>query len=213
VPLPTAIVIPPDAVLPTVSVITNSPNSSVTCIAPIGWAPYTVLPGETLFEIAQATGTTVGVLRAANCIDDANRIVSGSIIFVPRPVTGTVATVAPVFPTPAPSGATPEPPEAEGCLLETVSITSPEPGDTVTGTVELTGSASSPAFRYYQIDVRPEGVERYDFYLRRSQPVEDGLLALLNTTLFGEGLHWVRVIVVEKDGITLAPCAIPLIFE
>ncbi len=169
--------------LPTIEVISNSPNSSVTCIAPPGWVRYTILPGETLFEIAQATGTTVGTLRVANCIDDANVIISGSVIFVPRPVTGFVPTVAPVFPTAPPAGSTPEALELEGCTAPTVQITSPEAGDEVTSVFALLGSASAPNFRYYEIDVRPQGVESYDFYLRRSRPVDDGPLAAINTGL------------------------------
>ncbi|HYO89122.1 MAG TPA: LysM domain-containing protein [Candidatus Limnocylindrales bacterium] len=211
-PLPTAIVLPEDAVLPTIEVFT-SPNSSVTCIAPPGWVRYTILPGETLFEIARATGTTVGVLRAANCLNDANVIISGSVIFVPRPVSGFVPTVAPVFPMVAPLGSTPEALDPEGCGAPSVQISSPEAGDEVTSVFALIGSANAPGFRYYEIDVRPEGVETYDFYLRRSQPVTDGPLAAMNTGLFGEGLHWVRVRVIDQAGNTLEPCAIPLIFR
>jgi LysM repeat protein len=212
VPLPTAIIIPPDTVLPTVQVI-QGPNSSVTCIAPIGWVPYVVLPGETLFEIAQATGSTVGTLRRANCLDNADLIRSGSTIFVPRPVSGTVPTVAPVFPTAAPEGSASEPLAPQGCLVSTIAITAPEAGGEVSGSFDLIGSASAPGFRYFQVDVRPEGVETYDFYIRQSDPVVDGVLTPINTGLFGSGLHWIRLSVVDQDGVTLAPCAIPLIFR
>jgi LysM repeat protein len=199
-------------VLPTIEVFT-SPNSSVTCIAPIGWVRYTILPGQTLFEIARATGTTVGRLRIANCLDDANLILSGSVIFVPEPVTGAVPTVAPVFPTVAPLGVTPEALVMQGCTAPSVQITSPEAGDEIINVAPLIGSAYAPGFRYYEIDVRPEGVADYDFYLRRSQPVTDGPLAIINAGLFGEGLHWVRLTVVDQAGNTLEPCAIPLIFR
>jgi LysM repeat protein len=172
-----------------------------------------VLPGETLFEIAQATGSTVGQLRTANCLDNADLILAGSVIFVPRPVFGAVPTVAPVFPTAAPADVTPQPLLVEGCLLDGVTITSPEPGSEVTGTFDLIGSATASDFRYFEVEVRPEGVDAYDFYVRQSEPVVEGVIAPINTELFGEGLHWVRVRVVDQDGVTLAPCAIPLIFR
>ena len=199
-------------VLPTVAVI-QSPNSSVTCIAPIGWVPYRVLPGETLFEIAQATGTTVGVLRAANCLTDANLIVAGSTIYVPRPVTAGVPTVAPVFPTEAQVGTDVVPLQPEGCLVTNVSISSPVTGDEVTGTFDLVGNAFALGFRYYELKVRPEGSEVYDFYLRRSDQVVGGVLAPINTDLFEDGQHWIQVSVVDRNGTVLAPCAIPLIFR
>lgn len=174
---------------------------------------YTILPGQNLFDIARATGTTVGRLRTANCLDDANVIIAGSVIFVPQPVTGNVPAVTPVFPTAVPPGATPESLEREGCSAPSVQITSPQPGDEVTSVVALIGSAHAPNFRYYEIDVRPQSVAAYDFYLRRSLPVTNGPLAVINTSLFGSGLHWVRVSVIDQAGNTLEPCAIPLIFR
>ncbi len=210
--MPTAIILPPDVVLPPIEVFV-SPNSSVTCIAPVGWVRYTILPGETLFDIARATGSTVGALRTGNCLSDANLIISGTIIFVPRPVTGAVVTLAPVFPTPASPGETPAPLAADGCTAPDVTITEPEPGDEVSGSFELVGSAATVAFRYYEIDIRPEGVPDFDFYLRRSRSVKDGPLAVINTELFGDGLHWVRLRVIDLGGNTLEPCAIPLIFR
>ena len=51
----------------------------------------------------------------------------------------------------------------QGCFLSNVTITAPEPGSEVTGSFDLVGSATAPGFRYYQVDVRPEGIETYDF--------------------------------------------------
>lgn len=48
-----------------------------------GLGDYAVQPGETLSEIAQAHGTTVSVLVAANEIADPNRIVAGTVLRIP----------------------------------------------------------------------------------------------------------------------------------
>ena len=48
------------------------------------WPIYVVQRGDTLFSIAQQTGSTVGELVLANCISNPNRIVVGQELRVPR---------------------------------------------------------------------------------------------------------------------------------
>ena len=49
------------------------------------WFTYTVAAGDTLSQIASRTGTTVAMLIEGNCLADANTIVTGQQLLVPRP--------------------------------------------------------------------------------------------------------------------------------
>lgn len=69
---------PPTAVLPS-------------CIPRVDWKQYVVLPGDTLFRIAERGNTTVAELTTGNCIDDPSLITAGQILYVPNDV----ATVTP----------------------------------------------------------------------------------------------------------------------
>ena len=58
------------------------------------WPIYTVKPGDTLFSIAQRTGSTVGELVIANCISNPNLITVGQSLYVPR-LPGNIEVIVP----------------------------------------------------------------------------------------------------------------------
>ena len=94
------------------------------CTPRTDWPVYTVKSGDTLFGIAQATGSTVAELTYANCLPNPNLIVTGQKLYVPR------------LPQPAPIVVPPM-----------VEIDSPVAGDelTLTAPVKVTGSAAGVA--------------------------------------------------------------------
>lgn len=51
---------------------------------PAGWTTYVIQSGDTLSGIAAGSGSTVGELAVANCIQDPRFVVVGMEIFVPR---------------------------------------------------------------------------------------------------------------------------------
>jgi hypothetical protein len=65
-----------------------------TCKPPANWVEYTIQRGDTMVRIADLTSSSTDELVSANCIENANRIAVGQVIFVPK---------APVVPTPIPS--------------------------------------------------------------------------------------------------------------
>ena len=77
------------------------------------------------------------------------------------------------------------------------------------------GTASQDEFQYYKIEIRPDFAEIYNFYSSSESQVTTGVLSLVNADLFGEGLHWIRLTVVDiRGGIRPdATCEIPVIFE
>lgn len=63
------------------------PGSSAqdACTPRTDWDTYTIVAGDTLFDIAQRFGTTVADLAAANCLEDTNLIFEGQSLYVPPP--------------------------------------------------------------------------------------------------------------------------------
>jgi LysM repeat protein len=65
---------------------TDTPISSsgwIVCIKKFYWSDYLVQPGDTLYSLANATGSSVEELMLANCLPD-NRIYYGQILYVPH---------------------------------------------------------------------------------------------------------------------------------
>jgi LysM repeat protein len=67
---------------------TPVPESTVGCtgVIPPGWIEYVVTRGDTLYDLAQLYGSTVDELVAANCLEDASKIVIGDVIYLPNPL-------------------------------------------------------------------------------------------------------------------------------
>ncbi|MBI4929014.1 MAG: LysM peptidoglycan-binding domain-containing protein [Anaerolineae bacterium] len=65
------------------------------CGPPAGWIQYRVRQGDTLFGLSLAFRTTVQALQTANCLESADYIQAGALLWVPNVATRTV----PVTPT------------------------------------------------------------------------------------------------------------------
>lgn len=145
-------------------------------------------------------------LRDVNCLQNDSSINAGDILLVPRLPETPVGTS-----TPFPSRNV----RPVGCTNPRIRIVGPLPLERVTGVITLIGSADAPDFWYYRIEVRPDPVPEYEFYSYSTIPVPNRALAILNTDFFDNGLHWIKLTVVNTDG-EVAPdatCDIPLIFE
>jgi len=181
------------------------------CPAPEGWTVYTVHPGNTLFSIARAVGSTVRELRDANCLSDPDVIFVGVGLYVPRLPLEPVQTSVP--------NNTLQPGErpaftVEGCIDPRVQITAPTIGAAVTGTINIMGTATLDNFWYYRIEVRPNTDMVYRFISRSDSQVTNGILGQVDTSIFEHGVHWIRVTVVDlTGGVNISPCAIPVIFR
>jgi hypothetical protein len=206
---PTPTVVPTIAsdilILPTLDVTpTRTPS---TCAQPEGWMTYTVQATETLYALSLAVGSTVDDLKYFNCIEDADIVLAGRVLFVP---------VAPTQPItlPVPTEDIVEEP-IKGCVNPEVNIFIPRAGETVTGVVDLLGSATRNNFYYYKIEVRREDTRDYVFYSDSYAPVVDNLLGKLNTTVFGAGAYYVRLSVVDRTNAIPedAFCEVLLVFQ
>src|SRR5690606_37632533 len=67
-----------------VTVVSIDDTSTNYCIPRSDWERYTVTPGDTLTAIAARSNTTVDTLVVGNCLNDANLISPGQVMFIPH---------------------------------------------------------------------------------------------------------------------------------
>lgn len=72
---------PLDELPPAVTQEAANPNCAAT---PLGWVPYTVEAGDSMGLLAEQTSSTVQDLVAGNCLDNADQIFVGQVLYLPR---------------------------------------------------------------------------------------------------------------------------------
>lgn len=169
---------------------------------------YVVQAGDTLFSIAQASGSSVNRLQTANCLDNINSIFAGTLLYVPRQPQGNTH-IQPPYSGTRPTGAL----AVEGCTHEGVRITNLRAGQTVSGLITLVGSATVNDFWYYKIEIRPNYADVYNFYSRSETPVTMGTLGVLDTRRFDSEVYWVRLTVLANSSAIIPTCTIPVIID
>lgn len=202
VPTATLGILATDTRVPVVPVsVAASPTQ---CMPPSGWVSFIVQSGDTLASIARATRTSIEDIRSGNCIEDVNRLRAGQTLYAPRMpqrVTNPTGGLA-----------------AKGCQNVNALINSPRPGQRVREMFQVFGSAAatgSEGFIRYQLDIRQDGSVDYQFYSENRQEVRSDVLGEIDTTRFGAGVFWLRLVIVDGNGGVSERnmCEIPLYFE
>jgi LysM repeat protein len=150
--------------------------------------------GDTLAKIAQASGTTIDVLQAVNCIPNINNIAVGQILFVPNAPIASSSTY-----------------KAEGCTDPSTVITSPKVGQVVTGVIKVEGSANINNFALYKLELRPDKGTAYTLYNSFILPVTQGLLGEVDTKIFNPGIYWLKLTTITQTDQAAASCAVPIL--
>lgn len=116
------------------------------------------------------------------------------------PEQATQAALSPVT-QPVPSG-------MSGCILGQIMITAPEPGATVSGTVEISGTASVPNFGFFKYEVAPRGSQNWATISAGREPKVNEVLGTWNTTSLTNGDYFLRLVITDNVGVSLEPCVI-----
>src|SRR5690348_2978374 len=95
-----------------------------------------------------------------------------------------------------------------GCIPDQIMITAPEPGATVTGTVEITGTASVPNFGFFKYEVAPMGSQNWATISAGREPKINAVLGTWNTSSLTNGDYFLRLVITDNVGISLEPCVI-----
>ena len=116
------------------------------------------------------------------------------------PEQATQAALFPVTPS-VPSG-------MSGCIPDQIMITAPEPGDPVSGTVEITGTANIPNFGFFKYEIAPMGTQNWATISAEREPRVNEVLGSWNTSSLTNGDYFLRLVVTDNVGASLEPCVI-----
>jgi hypothetical protein len=95
-----------------------------------------------------------------------------------------------------------------GCIPDQIMITSPEPGDQISGTVNITGTASIPNFGFYKYEVAQMGSQNWATISAGREPKINEALGSWNTSSLTNGDYFLRLVITDNVGVALEPCVI-----
>lgn len=116
------------------------------------------------------------------------------------PVEATQAALSPVTEA-VPSG-------MSGCIPDQIMITAPEPGEVVSGTVTIAGTANVPNFAFYKYEVARLGSQEWATISAARVPVQEAELGSWNTLALTNGDYFLRLVITDNVGVSLEPCVI-----
>jgi hypothetical protein len=118
-------------------------------------------------------------------------------------------------PTPPPLEAPPPTTEASlgvaaSCPSPGVRISEPGTGATISGVIQIIGSADIPDFWYYKFEFRGNGFGDWTFIQRFDTSINGGILGVWDTRSVPSGDYEFRLVVVDKTGNYPEPCSLLL---
>lgn len=128
----------------------------------------------------------------------------------PDPARQTYTPTAAV-PPPDIGGATPDLDEVEGCSVPGSTILDPQPGETLSGVISISGESNVGSFAGYKLELR--GVATNDVWVvigTYEEAVERGVLGEWDSTGFPAGQYEIRLVTNRTDNTYLPPCVVPL---
>ena len=95
-----------------------------------------------------------------------------------------------------------------GCIANEVMITYPENNSTVSGIVEVEGTVDIADFGFYKFEIAAANTNNWLTVQAGDMPKEDEMLGFWDTTQLQPGNYYLRLVVVDNQGIQLDPCAV-----
>ena len=162
-----------------------------------------------MLALALATGSSLIELRKGNCFESAQGILEGDTLRVPVQPPSPLQVQAPVLPTAQ------EIPEAQGCAAPATNITNPTPMSPLRDIAAIRGNAQPPLGGSYRMSVKPGWAQAFEPFYEARKEIRNDILGLLNTEIFGAGLHILRLETLDAEGAPVQGdfCEIPLIFS
>lgn len=106
------------------------------------------------------------------------------------------------------SGALPD--AASGCVPDEIILTSPEPGQEVSGSVTLVGTVNVENFGFYKYEFSLQGVDTWTTVSAGREPKINSDLGLWDTSSLTPGDYQLRLEVTDNQGQVYPPCVIPV---
>ena len=95
-----------------------------------------------------------------------------------------------------------------GCVPDQIMITVPEPAATVTGSIEIIGTANVPNFGFYKYEIAPIGTQSWATISAGREAKQNEPLGGWNTASLTNGEYFLRLVVTDNEGVSLEPCVI-----
>lgn len=95
-----------------------------------------------------------------------------------------------------------------GCVADQIMITSPKSGEEVRAVVDLIGTADVPNFGFYKYEIAPVGTQNWATISAEREPKKNELLGKWNTLSLGNGDYFLRLVITDNVGNSVAPCVI-----
>jgi len=99
---------------------------------------------------------------------------------------------------------------ATGCVPGQIDITSPKPGDQLSGQVTLMGSADVPNLDFYYYEFALRGTENWSTIQAARTTIQDGKLGTWDTSALATGDYLLRLVVVNNQTNVLPACVVPV---
>lgn len=96
----------------------------------------------------------------------------------------------------------------EGCIPGQLILTSPEPGQEVSGTVTLVGTVDVDNFGFYKYEVSPLDAGAWATISAGRETVRNGELGLWDTSTLTPGDYQLSLEVTDNQGVLFAPCIV-----
>jgi len=100
-----------------------------------------------------------------------------------------------------------------GCIPGEVMITFPENDSTVQGVVEVEGTVNIADFGFYKFEISRSGTDSWLTIQAGDSPKDNEELGFWDTTQLESGNYYLRLIVIDNQGIQREPCAVYLYVE
>jgi hypothetical protein len=201
----------------TLQVTIPGPTGVITLDVPI------FLTLDIRISLSQTLTPTLVVTPSVTLTEPVTEIVTEPVVTpepTPTPTPSPAPTVAPtatpvVLPTPTP---TPQPAVVEPiCPDPRAVLTRPGVNQTVSGVLEIVGTASHRDFEYYKLEYAPgadiDPTGNYAFLADGRSPVIEGTLAAVDSTALANGVYTLKLTVVDVTGNFPPPCTVTFSIE
>ena len=138
-----------------------------------------------------------GILSATPTLDLLSTRSGGATLAPNQTTLLAAATVAPVA-------------GSQGCIPGQLEITSPKPGDEISGTVTLVGTVDLPNFGFYKYEVALRGTDNWTTISAQSETKQNEELGILTTTVLTPGDYLLRVVVLDNATQVIVTCIITI---
>jgi hypothetical protein len=95
-----------------------------------------------------------------------------------------------------------------GCIPDEIMLTSPEPGQDVSGTVTLIGTVDVANFGFFKYEVSPLGTDAWATISAGRETVKNADIGLWDTSTLTPGDYDLRLLAVDNQGQSYPPCVI-----